>query len=122
MESVSKVQNPNYLFINLNLDENVQAGIFEIQFKQGQKTINTYNYELKAREKDSQKRTGFNSSDVIYLITPDRFVIGNPQNHWVEGMKEKPIEKTGTEDTAEIFAESLIRSIICRNWDLLQFG
>lgn len=88
--SVSKVQNPNYLFIDLKLSENVLPGSFEIQFKKGNKTIETYHYELKAREKDSASRTGFNSSDVIYLITPDRFVNGNPQNDWVDGTKEKP--------------------------------
>lgn len=88
--SVSKVQNPNYLFVDLKLSGNVLPGSFEIQFKKENKTIETYRYELKAREKDSASRVGFNSSDVIYLITPDRFVNGNPQNDWVEGTKEKP--------------------------------
>ncbi|MBN1985953.1 MAG: cyclomaltodextrinase N-terminal domain-containing protein, partial [Prolixibacteraceae bacterium] len=88
--SVSKVQNPNYLFIDLKLAKNVRPGNFEIQFKQNGKITDTYNYELKAREKGSQTRQGFNSSDVIYLITPDRFVNGNPDNDWVEGTKEKP--------------------------------
>ena len=90
LESVSKVQNPNYLFINLLLDKNVQPGKFDIHFKQGNNTVESYSYELKSREKNSAKRQGFNSSDVIYLITPDRFVNGNPANDWVEGMKEKP--------------------------------
>jgi glycosidase len=88
--SVSKVQNPNYLFVDLKLSGNVLPGSFEIQFKKENKTIETYRYELKAREKNSASRVGFNSSDVIYLITPDRFVNGNPQNDWVEGTKEKP--------------------------------
>lgn len=90
LESVSKVQNPNYLFVNLLLDSDVQPGKFEIQFKQEESTVASYLYELKKREKNSSKREGFNSSDVIYLITPDRFVNGDPGNDWVEGMKEKP--------------------------------
>jgi len=88
--AVSKVQNPNYLFIDLKLAKDVRPGTFEIQFKQDGKVVDTYNYELKAREKGPQKRIGFNSSDVIYLITPDRFVNGNPENDSVEGMKDKP--------------------------------
>lgn len=88
--SVSKVQNLNYLFVDLKLSENVLPGSFEIQFKKENKTIETYRYELKAREIDSASRSGFNSSDVIYLITPDRFVNGYLQNDWVEGTKEKP--------------------------------
>ena len=88
--SVSKVQSPNYLFVDLRLSVNVQPGKFEIQFTKENKVVQTYMYELKAREKGSANRNGFNSSDVIYLITPDRFVNGNPNNDWVEGMKEKP--------------------------------
>ncbi len=88
--SVAKVKNPNYLFIDLKLAENVKPGEFEIQFSKSSKVVATYTYELKAREKGSASRTGFNGSDVIYLITPDRFVNGNPDNDWVEGMKEKP--------------------------------
>jgi glycosidase len=88
--AVSKVENPNYLFVDLKLDKNVQPGSFDIQFKNGEKTVETYSYELKAREKGSAEREGFNTSDVIYLITPDRFVNGNPDNDQVDGMKEKP--------------------------------
>jgi glycosidase len=88
--SVTKVQNPNYLFLDLHLAEDVLPGKFEIQFSKGKKVVQKYLYELKAREKNSATRTGFNSSDVIYLITPDRFINGNPNNDWVEGMKEKP--------------------------------
>jgi glycosidase len=90
LESVSKVQSPNYLFIELRLAENVQPGKFEIQFTHENKVVATYSYELKVREKGSASRTGFNGSDVIYLVTPDRFINGNPNNDWVEGMREKP--------------------------------
>ena len=88
--SVTKVQSPNYMFVDLHLAENVQPGKFEIQFTKENKVVQTYLYELKAREKGSANRAGFNNSDVIYLITPDRFINGNPNNDWVEGMKEKP--------------------------------
>ncbi|HSO87410.1 MAG TPA: glycoside hydrolase family 13 protein [Draconibacterium sp.] len=88
--AVTKVQSPNYLFIDLRLAKNVQPGKFDIQFTSGNKVVANYSYELKAREKGSANRIGFNGSDVIYLVTPDRFVNGNPNNDWVEGMKEKP--------------------------------
>jgi glycosidase len=91
--AVTKVQSPNYLFIDLKLADNVQPGKFDIQFTAGKKVIATYNYELKVREKGSATRTGFDGSDVIYLVTPDRFVNGNPNNDQVEGMREKPDRK-----------------------------
>jgi neopullulanase len=88
--SVTKVQSPNYLFIDLRLDKNIRPGKFDIQFSVDKKVIATYQYELKARDKGSANRAGFNASDVIYLITPDRFVNGNPGNDKVEGMRENP--------------------------------
>ena len=36
---------------------------------------------------------GFNSSDVIYLITPDRFANGDPTNDIVKGLKESDIDR-----------------------------
>jgi len=88
--SVAKVQNPNYLFIDLKLSETVKPGSFELLFQKENETVETYKYELKAREKGSASRIGFDQSDVIYLITPDRFVNGNPDNDAVESMKELP--------------------------------
>jgi glycosidase len=88
--SVSKVQNPNYLFIDLKLSETVNPGSFSLLFQKENETVETYNYELKTREKGSAGREGFDQSDVIYLITPDRFVNGNPDNDAMESMKELP--------------------------------
>lgn len=90
IESVSRVENPNYLFIDLQISKDAQAGSFPIVFKAGKKQTGEFQYELKAREPHSSERIGFNSSDVIYLITPDRFANGDPGNDEVEGMKEKP--------------------------------
>ncbi len=86
--SVSKVENPNYLFIDLDLAEDVQPGNFDIQFSTNSRNVATYNYELWERKPNSADRQGFNPSDVICLITPDRFVNGDPSNDEVEGMKE----------------------------------
>jgi len=74
------VENPNYLFIDLQLSSTVKPGKFEIQFRQKGKVIVSSTYELKAREDGSSKRVGFNSSDVMYLIMPDRFANGDPAN------------------------------------------
>lgn len=86
--SVSKVENANYLFIDLKLCKEVKPGKFDIEFKQGDKLVDSYSYELWERKKGSAERQGFNSSDVIYLITPDRFANGDTSNDEVEGMKE----------------------------------
>ncbi len=86
--SVTKVENPNYLFVDLKLAKDVQPGEFNIDFKSGDEVVSSYSYELLERKANSAKREGFNSSDVIYLITPDRFANGDTSNDEVKGMKE----------------------------------
>ncbi|MEN8116603.1 MAG: glycoside hydrolase family 13 protein [Bacteroidota bacterium] len=86
--AVTKVENPNYLFVDLKLANDVNPGKFDIKFKEGNKVVETYTYELWEREKGSANREGFNPEDVIYLITPDRFANGDTSNDEVDGMKE----------------------------------
>ncbi|WP_340112033.1 glycoside hydrolase family 13 protein [Maribellus mangrovi] len=88
LESVSKVENQNYLFIDMKLAKDVKPGSFDIEFTEGKKEVSRYKYKLLERKPNSAEREGFNPSDVIYLITPDRFVNGDPSNDEVEGMRE----------------------------------
>ncbi len=83
------VENPNYLFLDLRLSPGVKPGKFEITFKQNGKIIIASTYELKARETGSLERIGFNSSDVMYLIMPDRFANGDPSNDSMPDQLEK---------------------------------
>lgn len=90
INSVSRQENPNYLFIDISISPEAKAGTFPIQFRKNKKEIINYSYELKNREPNSAKRKGFDASDVIYLITPDRYANGNPANDAVAGLKEMP--------------------------------
>lgn len=89
MASVARQENPNYVFINLVISPEAQPGTFQILFRKGKKEQATYSYELKSREPNSANRKGFDDSDVIYLITPDRFANGNPNNDNMPGMLDQ---------------------------------
>ena len=89
LKHVIKTENPNYLFLDLTLAPNTQPGKLPIIFTSGKKTVATYQYDLLAREQGSASREGFNSSDAIYLIMPDRFANGDPNNDQVPGMVEQ---------------------------------
>ena len=89
LESIVSVENPNYLFLNLKLAGNTLPGKFTIQFMLNGKAVQSYTYELKAREAGSADRIGFNSSDVLYLIMPDRFANGDPSNDSNPAMADK---------------------------------
>lgn len=86
---VNKVENRNYLFLDLNISEKAQAGKFKIQFNKSGKTVYEYNYELLNRSPNSSQRQGFSSADVIYLLFPDRFANGDTVNDSMKNMLEK---------------------------------
>ena len=89
LENIIKVDNPDYLFINLTIGNKAKAGTFTILLKQNKKIKAKYPYQLFERKKGSADRIGFNSSDAIYLIMPDRFSNGNTSNDNIPGMLEK---------------------------------
>ncbi len=93
LEKVHRADSPNYLFLDLRLSETVSPGSFDIVFRaKGKKTLK-HSYTLKARNRKAENYIGFDSSDVIYLITPDRFANGDPENDIVQGMREMRIDR-----------------------------
>ena len=91
---VNRACSPNYLFVTLNLDaKTTKAGKFEIQLTQPDSSAISINYELKNRRNDSEKRQGFTSADVIYLLMPDRFANGDSTNDNVASQPEKANRK-----------------------------
>lgn len=86
---IEKPENTNYQFLYLAINPSAKAGVVPITFTIGKKK-RIVNYELKKREKDAADFKGFTSSDVIYLIMPDRFANGSEANDYVAGMLEKP--------------------------------
>jgi neopullulanase len=90
---IKRVENPNYLFIYLDIAKEAQAGNVNIQFRlPAGKTIQ-HRYVLQNRKPGSADRKGFASSDVIYLLMPDRFSNGDTTNDNVTGMVEKANRK-----------------------------
>ena len=93
LDSLTKTENPNYLFLNLDLSKVTKSKIFDITLqKKGQKK-QSVSYELRQRENNSANRNSFDSSDVIYLIMPDRFANGNPKNDSHKDVVEKANRK-----------------------------
>ncbi|MFP4024023.1 MAG: glycoside hydrolase family 13 protein [Thiohalospira sp.] len=89
LHSVQKTENQNYLFLNLVIGENTEPQIINIQLKQEGKVIESFPYELKERSEISTQHQGFDNSDVIYLLMPDRFANGDLTNDNIEELIEK---------------------------------
>lgn len=89
ISDITRVENPDYLFVDLVLDEKVKPGSFELTFTKGKKTLFSYTYEIKQRAEGSADRKSFDQADVLYLLMPDRFANGNPGNDNNTEMFEK---------------------------------
>ena len=110
VKEIVSVENPNYLFIYLNITGSAKPGIMNIEFSEGKKkTIQPY--ELKSRNPKPGAQ-GFTTADVLYLITPDRFANGDPSNDNLEGAIVNR-ERSGSRHGGDI------RGII-NNFDYLQ--
>lgn len=90
---VNKVENPNYLFLDLSLSETVKPGTFPINFLVNGKKIFSYSYELKTRDKSADRIQGVTQKDFIYLLMPDRFANGDKSNDVVKGLNETALNR-----------------------------
>ena len=88
IDSVTRVENHNYLFINLTLGPDAMPGKLPLQFTNGTAVIH-YTYPLLRREFNSANRAGFTNADVILNLVPDRFANGDPGNDTVAGFSDK---------------------------------
>jgi glycosidase len=91
---VHKAESPNYLFLDLQVSAAAKPGTMKISFTKKGRTLYTHNYPLKQRKTGASQRKGFDASDVIYLVTPDRFVNGDPSNDVIPSMRENQIDRS----------------------------
>lgn len=92
LSSTVKLESNNYLLVYLHLDKDVKPGKVKLTFTEGKKKL-VKEYELKKRSKKGEERIGFDMSDVLYLIMPDRFANGNPENDQVKGMRPNTVDR-----------------------------
>ena len=93
IKKVNRADSKNYLFLDLVIAKNTKPGTVGISFKIDGKEVYSYRYELKQRQQDAAQFKGFNSTDAIYLLVPDRFANGDENNDVVVGMKENKIDR-----------------------------
>jgi glycosidase len=89
--AINRVENPNYVFLDVVIDATAKPGKFNFPFV---KDINL-EYELKPRRKNLGKdyAQGVTSKDLIYLILPDRFSNGDESNDKIAGMRDQSLNR-----------------------------
>lgn len=78
LKEVCPMESPNYQILYLDVKDAV-PGKFRIDFVKGKSRLK-YDYELKERQSRGEERIGFDASDVVYLLMPDRFANGDESN------------------------------------------
>ena len=77
--------NASYAFVEVKIPDDLRPGIYPLKITaSGQKT--SIDFPILSRETNDFRHQGFNSTDVVYLITPDRFANGDSTNDQAEGV------------------------------------
>ncbi len=92
LKDIHRVENPNYLFVDLNIQSYAKAGALDIRLETAA-GIKNYSFELKNRREGSAERTSVDASDFIYLLMPDRFANGDPSNDSFDDMNQWGINR-----------------------------
>ena len=93
IKEIHNADSPNYIFIDLNISPQTREGAFEILFSNKEQSL-SYSYLLKNKRTIEYQNEGFDSSDVIYLITPDRYANGDYSNDVFNDLKENRINRS----------------------------
>lgn len=91
IDSIARLDGPNYLFVYLNIAADTRPGTFDIRFSLG-KASQSVPYTLRPRDKAPEDYPGFDTSDVLYLIMPDRFAKGSDAAEKAESSLRHPAQ------------------------------
>lgn len=89
LQRTERVASENYLFLYLRIDRTANPGTVDIVFRNGDVEIHQ-DYEIRWKNQDVAHTAPFDTSDAIYLITPDRFANGDPGNDVNERLGDAP--------------------------------
>src|SRR5450432_1853509 len=94
LDSVQKLKNPNYLFLHFTIGRNVKPGKIRFGLHLGS-TFNAIAIPLDQAIPGIGKTyaRGINSSDFIYLLMPDRFSNGDPNNDHYANMRDTVVDR-----------------------------
>lgn len=88
IESITQVENDNYLFVDITIDPAFEGGEVTLEFTDADGNHLEEIYEFRSRREGSAERQGLSPRDAIYLIVPDRFANAEPDNDTLPGLKE----------------------------------
>jgi glycosidase len=94
LKGVHHVENPNYVFLDIEIAKTAKPGIRKFEFG-APGTHTTIDFELKPRRTGNGTAfaQGVASKDLVYLLMPDRFSNGDPTNDRIAGMRDQTLNR-----------------------------
>ena len=94
LAKVNKVENPNYVFLDLVIAPTTKPGMLKIKVNKLNAPF-SINFEIKERRKGRGTvfAQGVTAKDFIYLILPDRFSNADPTNDRIVGMRDQSLNR-----------------------------
>jgi len=94
IEQVHKVENTNYIFLDLSIAPATKPGVVKIKVNRLNSSFDIP-FELKSRRSGNGTSfaQGVTSKDFMYLIMPDRFSNGDESNDRVPGMRDQSLRR-----------------------------
>ncbi|ULQ57579.1 glycoside hydrolase family 13 protein [Flavihumibacter rivuli] len=94
LEKVQKAENPNYVFLDLLISPSAKPGQLSIQCSpEGKKQKIFYPLNARRAGKGTAFAQGVTSSDLVYLLIPDRFSNGDPSNDRIAGLRDQSLNR-----------------------------
>lgn len=91
LKKITKAESDNYVFVDLEISPSAKPGNiqFVISNLQGLQAVSQVNFNFELKPRRSGRGSGFaqgvTSSDLVYLLMPDRFSNGDKSNDLVSG-------------------------------------
>ena len=94
LKGVHHVENPNYVFLDIEIAKTAKPGMRKFEFVVPG-THTTIDFELKSRRagNGTSFAQGVTSKDIVYLLMPDRFSNGDPSNDRISGMRDQTLNR-----------------------------
>ncbi len=94
LDSIQKLTNPNYLFLHFTIGQKAKPGMIKFDFQM----LDTYYImgiplENAISGNGTTWARGIHSEDFIYLIMPDRFSNGDPNNDHYANMRDTVVDR-----------------------------
>ncbi|RXK61890.1 alpha-amylase [Lacibacter luteus] len=95
LNKVNKFSNSNYVILDISIAATAKPGTIGIRSVNANGKQSNFEFDLVPRRKGNgtSYANGATSSDLMYLIMPDRFSNGDPSNDRVPGMKDQTLRR-----------------------------